>query len=445
MIKESRAIEILRKALFFSEADQTEMVLIAEERNLTRFAESVIHQNMARVDHTLMCRALSGNSAGVSVTNDLSEKATRRLVDDARKVAEQMPEDPDLPGLVESPPARRYPGYVRKTAEFSARDRAKVVERLVRMAQRERLACSGAFDIRTTVTAVCNSLGTKQYFDETTAQLTLTVSNKEGRSGWSQGFSRDVEQIEVEDIVRTAVRKVMSLRTPETLPAGPYTVILEEAAVASLLLFLAFLGFGGKTLVQGRSFMSRKIGETITGENITVVEDPFNPAIRHIPFDYEGVPKKRVILIENGVARGGVYNRYYAKKAGVESTGHALPPNNPYGPYPKAMVMSPGEAAMEEMIASTERGILITHFWYMNFLNPMRTMVTASTRDGTLLIENGEIKAPLEDMRIAQSILEAFANCEMMTRKRKLCPQYGAMMYVPAMKIKDFNFSEVGS
>jgi len=445
MIKEPRAIEILRRALSFSEADQTEMVLIAEERNLTRFAESIIHQNMARVDHTLMCRALSGNSAGVSATNDLSEKATRRLVDDARKVAEQMPPDPDFPRLVKSPRARRYPSYVRKTAEFSARDRARVVEKVVKIAQRERLACSGAFDIRTIVTAVCNSLGTVQYFDETTAQLTLTVSDEGGRSGWSQEFSRDIEQIEVEDIARTAVRKVMSSRTPEILPAGRYTVILEEAAVASLLLFLAFLGFGGKTLVQGRSFMSRKIGERITGENITIVEDPFNPAIRHIPFDYEGVPKKRVILIENGVARGGVYNRYYAKKAGVESTGHALPPNNPYGPYPKAMVMSPGEAAMEEMIASTERGILITHFWYMNFLNPMRTMVTASTRDGTLLIENGEIKAPLEDMRIAQSILEAFSNCEMMTKGRKLCPQFGALMYVPAMKIKDFNFSEVES
>jgi len=445
MIKESPAIEILRKALSFSEADQTEMVLIAEERNLTRFAESVIHQNMARVDHTLMCRAVSGNSAGVSVTNDLSENTTRRLIDDARKVTEQMPPDPDFPGLVKSPPARRYPGYVKKTAESSARDRAKVVEKLVRIARREMLDCSGALDIRTTVTAVCNSLGTVQYFDETTAQLTLTVSDKDGCSGWSQGFSRDIEQIEVEDIARTAVRKVMSSKTPETLPAGQYTVILEEAAIASLLLFLAFLGFGGKTLVQGRSFMSRKIGETITGENITIVEDPFNPAIRHIPFDYEGVPKRKVILIENGIARGGVYNRYYAKKAGVESTGHALPPNNPYGPYPKAMAISPGEATMEEIIASTERGILITHFWYMNFLNPMKTMVTASTRDGTLLIEDGKIKAPLEDMRIAQSILEAFANCEMMTRERKLCPQYGAMMYIPAMKIKDFNFSEVES
>jgi len=155
MIEESQAIEILQEALSFSEADGTEMVLVAEERNLTRFAESVIHQNMARVDHTLMCRAVLGNSltgrmtAGVSVTNDLSAGAVRRLVEEARKVAAQMPPDPDFPGLVKSPPARQSPAYVKKTAEFSAQDRARVVERLVRIAARQRLGMvAGVFEKR---------------------------------------------------------------------------------------------------------------------------------------------------------------------------------------------------------------------------------------------------------------------------------------------------------
>jgi predicted Zn-dependent protease len=443
MIPESQAIDILQRGLSHSRADQTEMVLIAERRHLTRFAESIIHQNMSRVDHTAMCRAVLGNAAGVSVTNDLSDGAIKKLVDEARQIAQEMPRDPDFPALVKSPPAQKYSGHVKKTAQSSPLDRAETVEKIVKIAGMRNLACSGAFDVKTTVTAVCNSLDTRQYFDETTAHLSLTVSNESGRSGWSQWFTRDVEKIDVEQVAEAAVQKGITGDSLEVMPPGQYTVILEEAAVASLLLFLAFLGFGGKTLVQGRSFMSRKIGEQITGENITIVEDPFNPAIRDIPFDYEGVPKKSVILIENGIARGGVYNRYYAKKAEVESTGHALPPNNPYGPYPKAMVMSPGEATMEEMIASTERGILVTHFWYMNFLNPMRTMVTASTRDGTFLIEKGKLTSPLEDMRIAQSILEALSNCEMLTRERRLCPQFGSVMYVPAMKIKNFNFTEV--
>ena len=161
-----------------------------------------------------------------------------------------------------------------------------------------------------------------------------------------------------------------------------------------------------------------------------------------IPFDYEGVAKKRVVLIGNGVAKGVVYNSYYANIGKTESTGHALPPDNTFGPYPKNMLILPGNSNLEEMIKSTERGILITHFWYMNFLNPMKTMVTGTTRDGTFLIENGKIKSAVKNMRIGQSILEAFSNVEMMSAQRKVCTQFGVVMYVPTMKITKFNFIE---
>jgi len=249
-----------------------------------------------------------------------------------------------------------------------------------------------------------------------------------------------VNNVDIENIAQRAVLKAILSSDPIELPPGKYTVILEEAAVASLLLFLGFLGFGAKTFIQGRSFMARKIGEKITGGNITIVEDPYHPRMNAMPFDYEGVVKKKVPLIENGVAQGVVYNSYYASQAGVESTGHALPPNNTFGPYPKNMVMSPGNSNLDEMISSTEKGILITHFWYINYMNPMITQVTGTTRDGTFLIEDGKIKSAVKNMRIGQSILEAFSNAEMMSEDRKLCPQFGVVMYVPAMKIKDFAF-----
>ena len=212
--------------------------------------------------------------------------------------------------------------------------------------------------------------------------------------------------------------------------------------MANFLLFLAFLGFGGKLLHQHRSFMSGKIGEKIMGDNITITEDPFNPAIEYLPFDYEGVPKRKVVMVENGIARAGVYNSYYASLDGTESTGHALPPDNSYGPYPKAMVIDPGDSSAEEMIRSTDYGIYITRFWYLNFLNPMRTMVTGYTRDGTFLIEKGEITRPVVDMRVQQSMLEAFSNAETLSSERRLIPQYGALMLVPFMKINGFNLAE---
>jgi predicted Zn-dependent protease len=160
-----------------------------------------------------------------------------------------------------------------------------------------------------------------------------------------------------------------------------------------------------------------------------------------MPFDYEGVPRKKIVMIENGLAGNGVYDSYYAKQAGKESTGNALEPDNNYGPYPKAMVLNGGKNTLDEMIKSTPSGIYITRFWYLNFLNPMKTMVTGYTRDGTFLIDNGQITKPLTDMRVQQSMLEAFSNAEMISGEQRLIPQYGALMLVPFMKINNFTLN----
>lgn len=441
MIEKGKTLEILDKGLKFSPADQTELLLLEEDTNLTRFAENVIHQNVAKYDHTLFVRAVLGKKVGVAVTNSIEDDDIKKVVENATKIAKNMEEDPEFVSLPTSPRAKEVFGFYKNTFDFSPEDRADSVDLIVKKCKTLNLYASGAFETTTQSLAVSNSLGIRQYFKGTEAYLSLT-SSKDGQSGWAQGLSRDISKIDIESIAETAIKKTLMSENPEELPPGEYTVILEEAAVASLLLFLGFLGFGGKTFIQQRSFMSGKIGEKITGDNITIVEDPFLTEMPGIPFDYEGVAKKKVKLIENGVAKGVVYNSYYANKAKVESTGHALLPNNPYGPYPKNMVMGSGNSGMEEMIKSTEKGIFITRFWYINFLNPMRTEITGTTQDGTFLIENGKIKSAVKNMRMGQSILDAFSNVEMMTKKRKVCPQFGVVMYVPAMKIKRFNFIE---
>jgi predicted Zn-dependent protease len=176
------------------------------------------------------------------------------------------------------------------------------------------------------------------------------------------------------------------------------------------------------------------MGETVTGSNITIIEDPFLKEFPGVPFDYEGVPKKKVTLIEKGVAKGVVHDRRSAAMAGTESTGHALPPDNARGPYPKNMTLLPGDTGYDDMIASTSRGILITHFWYVNYLNPMRAQVTASTRDGTFLIEDGKITKPVQNLRATPAILESLAQVEQIGRDRILYPQYSVVLSVPALK-----------
>lgn len=442
MMEKEKVFETLEKGLESSQADQTELVWLGEEFSLTRFAENVIHQNISRSDHTIMARTVVGKKIGVAVTNRINDDSIKELVQTATEIASFQKEDPDFVSLPSSSPAPEVKGFYQRTFEYSPIDRAKGVETAVKRCKAQKLSGTGAFKTETNVTAVVNSLGTRQFFKETKAHFSLTASAGDTVSGWAQGYDRDVSKINIEEITRRATLKAILSRDPIDLPPGEYTVILEEAAVASLLLFLGFLGFGAKTFLQGRSFMSKKIGERITGDNITIVEDPFHPKMNAMPFDYEGSIKKRVPLIENGIAKGVVYNSYYANKAGVESTGHALPPNNTFGPYPKNMVMSDGDSSLEDMITSTEKGILITHFWYINYMNPMKTQVTGTTRDGTFLIEDGKIKSAVKNMRIGQSILEAFSNVEMMSKERKVCPQFGVVMYVPAMKIKDFTFIE---
>ncbi|MGB8658117.1 MAG: TldD/PmbA family protein [Candidatus Zixiibacteriota bacterium] len=440
MTERVKLFEILNKGLESSPADQTELVFTGENFSLTRFAENVIHQNISRSDHTVMARAVLGKKIGVAVTNRTDDASVKQVVKTAAEIAGFQKEDPDFVSLPSSSQAPEVKGFFKKTSEYSPADRAKGVEKAVKECEAQKTAGTGAFQTEADVTAVVNSLGTKQFFNETKTQFSITASLSDTASGWAQGYGQDVSRIDIDEIARKATGKAILSQNPTELPPGDYTVILEEAAVASLLLFLGFLGFGAKTFTQGRSFMAGKIGEKVTGDNITIVEDPFDPVMNAMPFDYEGVTKKRVPLIENGLAKGVVYNSYYAKKAGVESTGHALPPNNTFGPYPKNMVMLPGNSSLDEMIASTEKGILITHFWYINYMNPMRTQVTGTTRDGTFLIENGKMKSAVKNMRIGQSILEAFSNAEMISRDRQLCPQFGVVMYVPSMKIKDFTF-----
>jgi PmbA protein len=440
MIDRNEIFGILQKGLDFSKADQTELLYMGENFSLSRFAENVIIQNISRLDHTIMARVVLGKKLGVAVTNQTDDVSIREVVQTAIEIAGFQKEDPDFYSLPQSPPAPRVDGFYKKTDRFSPRDRAQGIEKAVQACQAQKLSGTGIFQTESDITAVVNSLGTRQYFDETKSQFSLTASLSEIVSGWAQAYNQDVGKINIEEVTQKAISKAILSKNPIELPPGEYTIILEEAAVASLLLFLAFLGFGAKTFTSGRSFMAGNIGQKITGDNITIVEDPYDPVMNAMPFDYEGVVKKRVPLIENGVARGVVYNSYYANKTGVESTGHALLPNNTFGPYPKNMVMAGGDSSMEEMIASTDKGILITHFWYINYMNPMKTMVTGTTRDGTFLIEKGKIKTAVQNMRIGQSILEAFSNATMISKKRELCPQFGVVMYVPAMKIEEFTF-----
>lgn len=438
MIERAKTIALLQDALKASTADQTELCLIGEDLSLTRFAESQIHQNIYQSDTTVFVRAIKDKKIGITSTGDLSLGSLKQAVTDACTIAELMPPDPDFDSLPGPELARQVNAAAGKSTESSPVKRAEAVGKIFELCSKNKLQTAGAYRVTSETVAIVNSLGVEQFGTDSRTELSLTVNDEAGNAGWAISVDADPGKIPVDITATRAIEKAKLSANPVALESGSYTVILEPAAVGQLLLFLGFMGFGAKTLQQQRSFMAGKIGEKITGENINIVENPENPAFAALPFDYEGVPRKKVTLIDHGIAKDVVSNSYYAKLLGSTSTGHALPPNNTYGPYPKHIEIEGGSSTLDEMIASTQRGILITHFWYVNFLNPMKTQVTGTTRDGTFLIENGKVSKAVKNMRMSQSILDAFANAEMISKNRELYPQYSVIMLVPAMKINNF-------
>jgi predicted Zn-dependent protease len=218
--------------------------------------------------------------------------------------------------------------------------------------------------------------------------------------------------------------------------------VLEPAAVSTLVGFLAWIGFGGRLLLEGRSCLSGREGERVAAEAITISDDARRAGTLGLPFDFEGVPRTRVPLIESGVFRGGVYDLRTAKLAGTTTTGHALPSPNPDGPFPLNLFVEPGDATLQDMVAATERGLLVTRFHYSNIVHPVESTITGMTRDGTFAIERGEVAHPVKNLRFTQSILEALRDATTLGDRTELASEFFfSASRVPAMKVEAFNFS----
>jgi predicted Zn-dependent protease len=431
-----------KEALKFAKADQTEIALEAKKLSLTRFAENKITQNISTSDNLVIVRTIKNKKIGVAVSNGLELEDIKATIKSAEEISAVQAADEAFISLPNSPPALTVNAFHGATDNYSPSERADAIGGIIAVGEMSRLQASGAYKIVTEHAAIVNSLGTEQYFSGTSAELSLTMTGDQNNSGYAIGCNRDHTAIMPGRLAAKAGDKAVKSVDPIELPSGQYTVIMEPPAVGQMVLLFSFLGFGCKTYMSRRSFMSGKIGRPIVGKNITLTEDPYHEMMQGMPFDFEGVTRQQVRLIERGIARGVVWNSYYADMAERKSTGHAHPAYKTFSPYPKYLVMGEGENTVEEMIASTERGIYITHFWYVNYLNPMRTMVTGTTLDGTFLIENGKITKPIVNMRMAQSIQEMLSNCTMISKERMLYPQFSVVMLLPYLKALNFTLGK---
>ncbi len=443
MLGKDKIKEITDRVLAYSGADQTEVLMFSETEHLTRFANSYIHQNVSETNAQVRVRAVVGKRTGVASTNDLRPAALEKVVNDAVTAARLQQENPDFKTLPGAAEYQQVESYVARTADFTPEERARMVKILCDKARERTLSASGAFSTTDEEFAVANSRGVFGYHPSTQAEL-MTVIMGDSGSGFASRTCRDVADIDAAALANIAIEKALKSRDPIAIEPGEYTVILEEDAVGDMVGFLAYMGLSALAVQEKRSFMCDRFGERIVGENITIWDDGLDTRSAPLPFDYEGVPKQRVELIANGIAKGVVYDTYTAgREAGKHSTGHALPAPNTYGPFPLNLFLQTGAATKEEMLASTKRGIWVTRFHYTNGLHPLKTIFTGMTRDGTFLIEDGEITRPLKNLRFTQSILDALSNVEMISRDAKLYTDFFGAIHVPALKVRNFTFSGV--
>jgi predicted Zn-dependent protease len=435
---------LLNEALGMSAADRTSVILEARDESLTRFANNEIHQNVSSRQHTLTLEAIVGRRRGSASTSRLDSSALRQVADRALALARLAPEDEGLPPAAAPTEAPPLAGFVAATAACTPEERAEAVGSVTRAAAARGLNAAGALTTTSAALAVADTQGTFAYHPDTYANFTCTVRAPDS-SGWVDRHRRDWRDLDPAGLGEVAIRKAELSRDPGEVPPGRYTVVLEPGAVAELVAFLAWLGLGAQSEQEGRSFLSGRLGQSVTGAGVTLVDDAFDARSFGRPFDYEGTPRHQVTLIERGTARAVVHDRRTALKAGVENTGHACPPPAVDGPIPYDLVLATGTHTLEELIASTERGILVTRFWYNRVVDARRTLITGMTRDGTFLIENGRLARGLRNLRFNESVLEVLARAEAVGRDAEptVFDYVGNCVVAPALKARDFHFTGV--
>jgi PmbA protein len=473
MLTKEQSGDVFDRVRKFSSADEVEVLFSGGRFALTRFANNIIHQNVADENHVVSVRTVFGGRTARATTNKFDDESLRQVVRSSENLAKVQHPDSDLlpmpsgdeaaglrPGLTgEAPVSTRIVTRVvpsrcfEQTAGITPELRAEGVSKIVEVADRHRLTTAGVFSSGEWIEGVFNSRGLSRWHRQTSAEVSITML-AEDSSGWQKANSPDVAHLDPLRLAEIAAQKAVETAHPREIPAGKYTVILEPAAVLDIVGFM-FWDYSGMAILDQRSFLTGRIGTRLFGDNITIVDDVAHPLQSGSPFDGEGVTRKTIPLVENGIIKRVVYARAtaermkkseYREKAGlIEATGHGFPLPNEMGEMPLNIVFAPAgdPQTIEQMIASTERGILVTRLWYIREVEPFEKVLTGMTRDGTFLVENGRLRGGVRNFRFNESLIHMLSNVEAMSVPVRACGEESFDMVVPAMKVREFNFTEV--
>lgn len=419
---------------------EVEITLTSTIDSLTRFANNEITQNVSeRVTGLSVRPVVDGRTARAS-TNRLHRDGIQAIVDEAIALA-RASEPIDLMPLYEDPTICDGRHFSDAAASCTPAERAAGVAEAIRIVEAQQQTAAGIFSTAQNVEVLMNSRGMFRYYLDTLTQFSITAI-AEDSSGWAKATSAIHQDVNPTALAERAARKATLSRRPRHIDPGRFTVILEPAAVLDLVGQI-FADFSGTMIADQRSFLNERIGTKLFGSNITIYDDAGFPMQTGAPFDGEGVPRRVLKLVKEGVPRQVAYSRIAAKRAEAEPTGHGFPLPNEQGEAPVNIVFAGGSSSLEDMIASTQSGILVTRLWYIREVEPYEKVMTGMTRDGTFLIRNGEIAGGLRNFRFNQSVVEMLRNVESLTASERASGEEAFDMVVPGMKVHDFQFTEV--
>jgi PmbA protein len=440
--RELRAIvdNVLRLAES-TEADETEVHVDEVDDSLTRFANNAIHQNVAERGLTVSVRTVVDGRTARTTTNRIDEDSLRGAIESSLSLAHSQPKDPRLLPMPGKQKYRAVKRFAAPTTALTPEDRARAVKRACDLAIKNGQVAAGIFASGMSQSAMGNSRGLFAAYRETHAEFSITMQESPAAS-WAKANACNVRDFDPQKLAAIASEKAHRALNAQELAPGKYTVILEPSAVLDVVGFL-FYDFSATALADKRSCLNDRMGKPIFGKNISVTDDAYHPLQLGAPFDGEGMPRERVALVQNGVPKNLVYSRASAKVAKKKPTGHGFTLPNEYGEAPMNLVFAGGSDSVEKMIASTDRGLLVTRLWYIREVDPYEKIMTGMTRDGLFLVEKGKVTSAVRNFRFNQSLLDMLKSVEMMGPAIRATGEEAFEMVVPAMKVRDFNFSEV--
>ncbi|MEO8172230.1 MAG: TldD/PmbA family protein [Sediminibacterium sp.] len=437
ILSKEEAQALLKKVIAYSKADECEVSLGGSEGGNVRYARNAVSTAGDISTMSLAVSSTYGKKTGSATINEFDDKSLEKVVRRAEELAQLAPENPESMPLMGPQAFKDAVTYVPATAAMTPDSRAVAVGKSIKAAKEAKLEAAGFLENTTGFSAFMNSKGLFGYNKSTDVIFSITTRNAEGTgSGYAARGFNDVNKLDTLTATKIAAGKANGSAAAKAIEPGKYTVILEPVAVTYMLENM--FRFDARSADEGRSFLSKpgggnRLGEQLMDEKVNIYSDPFHPDLPSSTFNRDGLPVERVNWIEKGVVKNLNYSRFWANKTGVKP-----------GPFASNFIMDGGTASVEDLIKSTERGILVSRLWYIRMVDPQSLLLTGLTRDGTFYIENGKIKHPIKNFRFNESPIIMLNNVEALGKQERSISVESYRSYlVPALKVRDFTFTSL--